>query len=488
MKKNLFIRYNVMCIAIIILSNCFIGAVIMYLVVDYSKYNSMETQMSIIMRNAKDDQDYDMGYTIETSLRCVFEKTCPPDNRLVLYDENKEVIYTDLEEEYIKTIDLQHFANKIEHNGEYRGKKSIGLLSANHKCHVYGKSLKDYFENSKAKYMVILDLENDFKNSYKLVVLKFVISLICVICFSILILLVYTYYITIPLRQMKVVAQEYARGNFKPKVEINTRDDIGALAQTMNSMSEAIAKFEESSRNFVSNVSHEFKTPITSIIGFIDGLIDGTIPEERRGHYLQIISNEVKRLSSLVQSMLNISKIESGGIKPVFVPVNINNIIGRILVGFFDKIEKKSLDISGMEDVGDCWIQGDENLVYQIFYNLIENAIKFSNENGCISFKFIEIANARIITVRNTGEGLKQEEMDKMFDRFYKTDKSRSKDKSGFGLGLNIVLTIVRLCNWRINVKSEYGKYTEFILTFGACDSPKKRDDNKCDDTINEDK
>ncbi len=478
MRKNLFVRYNVMCILIIIVSNCFIAAVITYHVVDHSKYNSMKTQVDMLIHNAVEEQKYGEGYTVESSLKYMFKRGCPDDNRIVLYDENKNVIYTDLEEKYIGTIDLEYFANKIELNGEYCGKKPIGPSNLNNKCHVYGKSLEEIFPNSKVKYMVILDLENDFKNSYKLVVVKFINSLICIICFSILILLIYTYYITVPLRQMKVVAQEYARGNFKPKVEVNTKDDIGALAQTMNSMSEAIAKFEESSRNFVSNVSHEFKTPITSIIGFIDGLIDGTIPEEKRGHYLQIISNEVKRLSNLVQSMLNISKIESGGIKPVFVPVNINNIIGRILVGFFDKIENKKLDICGMEDVDDCWIQGDENLVYQIFYNLIENAIKFANEEGCISFKFIQVANARIITVRNTGEGLKQEEIDKMFDRFYKTDKSRSKDKSGFGLGLNIVLTIVRLCNWRINVKSEYGKYTEFILTFRACNSPKKRDDS----------
>ena len=167
--------------------------------------------------------------------------------------------------------------------------------------------------------------------------------------------------------------------------------------------------------------------------------------------------------------MLNISKIESGGIKPVFVPVNINNVIGRILVGFFDKIEGKNLDICGMDDVDDCWVDGDENLIYQIFYNLIENAIKFSNESGCISFKFVQVAYARIITVRNTGDGLTKEELGRLFDRFYKTDQSRSKDKSGFGLGLNIVSTIVKLCNWRINVKSEYGKYTEFILTFKGC-------------------
>lgn len=486
MGKNLFVRYNVMCILIIILSNCFIGAVIMYLVVDHSKYNSMETQVDMLIRNALDEQEYGEGYTVESSLKYMFKRVCPQDNRLVLYDENKEVIYTNLEKKYIGTIDLEYFAKKMEHQNNYSSKRPIGPSNLNERCHVYGRYLGEYFPNSVAKYMVILDLENDFKGSYRYVIVQFINSLICVICFSILVLLLYTYYITMPLRQMKAVAQEYARGNFKPKVEVNTKDDIGALAQTMNSMSEAIAKFEESSRNFVSNVSHEFKTPITSIIGFVDGLIDGTIPEEKRGHYLQIISNEVKRLSNLVQSMLNISKIESGGIKPVFEPVNISNIIGRILVGFFDKIESKKLDICGMENVEDCWIQGDENLVYQIFYNLIENAIKFANEEGCISFRFIQIANARSITLRNTGEGLKQEEIDKMFDRFYKTDKSRSKDKSGFGLGLNIVLTIVRLCNWRINVKSEYGKYTEFILTFRACDSPIKRDGNELDDSVDE--
>lgn len=474
MKKNLFVRYNVMCIAIIILSNCFIAAIIMYFVVDYSKYNFMEIQMGVLIENAMDDQDKGV-YTVESSLEHAFIATCPRDMRLVLYDENKEVIYTNLEDEYIDTIDLPYFARRIEHTGEYTGKKSIDSANLNRKCHIYGKPVKDYFENSKVKYMAIIDLENDFQKSYKFVVVKFIIALICVICFSILILLVYTYYITSLLRQMKTVAQEYARGNFEPKVDFCTNDDIGELAQTMNSMSESIAKFEESSRNFVSNVSHEFKTPITSIIGFIDGLIDGTVPEEKRDYYLKIVYNEVKRLSQLVQSMLNISKIESGGIKPVFVPVNINNIIGRILVGFFDKIESKNLDIRGMDDVDDCWVEGDENLIYQIFYNLIENAIKFSNENGCISFKFIQIAHARIITVRNSGDGLTEEELDKLFDRFYKTDQSRSKDKSGFGLGLNIVSTIVKLCNWRINVKSEYGKYTEFILTFKGCKLPDNR-------------
>lgn len=477
MKKNLFVRYNVMCIAIIILSNCFIAAIIMYFVVDYSKYNFMEIQLGLLIENALDEQD--MGvYTLESSLQHAFKITCSRDMRLVLYDENKEVIYTNLEDEYIGTIDLQYFAKKIEHNGEYHGKKSIGLSSVNRQCHIFGKPVKDYHENSRAKYIVIMNLENDFKKTYKLIIVKFIISLICVICFSILIILAYTYYITSPLRQMKVVAQEYARGNFEPKVDVYTNDDIGELARTMNAMSESIAKFEESSRNFVSNVSHEFKTPITSIIGFIDGLIDGTVPEEKRDYYLKIISSEVKRLSQLVQSMLNISKIESGGIKPVFVPVNINNIIGRILVGFFDKIESKNLDIHGMDDVDDCWVEGDENLIYQIFYNLIENAIKFSNESGCISFKFIQVAHARIITVRNSGDGLTKEELGKLFDRFYKTDQSRSKDKSGFGLGLNIVLTIMKLCNWRINVKSEYGKYTEFILTFKGCDLPNDSDNH----------
>lgn len=475
MKKNLFVRYNVMCIAIIILSNFFIAAVIMYFVVDYSQYNFMESQMGVLIENAMDDYDK-RACTFEISLQRAFKSTCPRDMRLVLYDENKEVVYTDLEDKYIGTIDLQYFAKKIEHNGEYSGKKSIGLSNLNRKCHIFGKSVKDYNENSKAKYIVLIDLEDDFQKSYKLVVVRFIVSLICVICFSILILLAYTYYITNPLRQMKAVAQEYAHGNFEPKVDVYTNDDIGELAKTMNSMSESIAKFEESSRNFVSNVSHEFKTPITSIIGFIDGLIDGTVPEEKRDYYLQIISNEVKRLSQLVQSMLNISKIESGGIKPVFVPVNINNIIGRILVGFFDKIDSKNLDIHGMEDVDDCWVEGDENLIYQIFYNLIENAIKFSDESGCISFKFVQVAHARIVTVRNTGDGLTKEEVGRLFDRFYKTDQSRSKDKSGFGLGLNIVLTIVKLCNWRINVKSEHGKYTEFILTFKGCDLPGNSD------------
>ena len=479
MRRSLFIRYNFISVVMIIIGSCFTSAIIMYFVADFSEHNFLQAEVNTIVRNAFDDMEIHSERTLESSLKYNFKLMSSNTMRLILFDRDKNIMYSNLEHEYIGTIDLGHIADKLEHSGEYRGKKDIGPPEKNKKCHIYGRELSSYFSESSIKYLAILDFENNFTGVYKMISLKFVFALACVVCFSILVLMMYTFYISKPLRKMKHVAMEYERGNFKPKVSVNTKDDIGKLAQTMNSMSQSIEKFEESSRNFVSNVSHEFKTPITSISAFVDGILDGTIPEQKRAHYLKIVSSEIKRLSNLVHSMLNMSKIESGGVKPVLVPIDVNQTIRTIIENFVDKIEAKNLRIKGMEKTENCWVEGDEGLTHQVFYNLIENAIKFANDGGYILFGAFRVSNFLTIRIQNSGSGLRADEKERLFERFYKTDKSRSQDKSGVGLGLNIVLTIVRLCGWKIDVNSGYGKYTEFILTLRSCEKPKPEQDDE---------
>ena len=248
------------------------------------------------------------------------------------------------------------------------------------------------------------------------------------------------------------------------RVPVEGYDEVSKLAMAFNTMASSLAAQDQTSRSFIANVSHELKTPMTTISGFIDGILDGTIPEEKQRHYLTIVSEEVKRLSRLIKSMLNIAKIEAGEmvIKPV--PVDINDIVCRTVFTFEKAIEEKRLDIRGL-DVDKIMVEADPDLIHQVVYNLIDNAVKFVNEGGYIEFSYTVDTAMTYIGVKNSGQGLTKEEVPRVFDRFYKTDKSRSLDKNGVGLGLHIVRSIINLHSGDIMVRSVEGEYCEFVFS-----------------------
>ena len=217
-------------------------------------------------------------------------------------------------------------------------------------------------------------------------------------------------------------------------------------------------------RSFIANVSHELKTPMTSIAGFIDGILDGTIDPDQERHYLRIVSDEVKRLSRLVRSMLNLSRIEAGELKVQTTPFNILEIICETVFSFEQSIEQKNLDIRGL-DTDKVMVDADPDLLHQVVYNLIDNAVKFVNPGGYLEFSFSVDANMTYVGIRNSGEGLSKEEIPRVFDRFYKTDRSRGVDKNGVGLGLYLVRSIINLHGGDIIVKSVQGEYTEFVFS-----------------------
>ena len=223
-------------------------------------------------------------------------------------------------------------------------------------------------------------------------------------------------------------------------------------------------------RSFIANVSHELKTPMTSIAGFIDGILDGTIPQEKERHYLTIVSDEVKRLSRMVRSMLNIAKIEAGEMKLKPTVFDVNEVVLSSIFTFEQMIEKKHLDIRGLEE-GKVMVEADEDLIHQVVYNLLENAVKFVNEGGYIEVSYTVEQKRTYIHIKNSGEGIPKEEISKVFDRFYKTDRSRSMDKTGVGLGLYIVRQIVNLHQGEVIVRSVEGEYCEF--SFSVATAPK---------------
>ncbi|MDO4494363.1 MAG: HAMP domain-containing sensor histidine kinase [Clostridiaceae bacterium] len=280
-----------------------------------------------------------------------------------------------------------------------------------------------------------------------------------------------SYRLTKPLREMSAAAKQYATGDFskrinikRSKFRISGHDEIDELVQAFNTMAQALATLEMSRRSFVANVSHELKTPMTTIGGFIDGILDGTIEKEKETQYLKVVSDEVKRLSRLVTGMLNMSKIEAGELDLKPQRFDISEMIFRTMLGFEQLIDNKHIEVRGLDTLENNLVTADKDMINQVVYNLIDNAVKFTPEGGYIEVSSKSDIEKVIIKIRNSGKGIPSEELDKIFERFYKIDKSRSYDVKGAGMGLYIVKTIIELHGGQIVARSEPGEYAEFIF------------------------
>lgn len=272
-----------------------------------------------------------------------------------------------------------------------------------------------------------------------------------------------TYSMTKPMREMLAATKRYAKGDFSYRLPIRGNDELADLTVAFNSMADSLALLESSRRSFVANVSHELKTPMTSIAGFIDGMLDGTISEpEQQEKYLGIVSDEVKRLSRLISSMLNMSKIEAGELTIAKKSYNISGQIIQVLLNFEVPIEQKNIKILGLDEMQNVKITADSDMINQVVYNLIDNAVKFTPEGGSIEFKAYVEKNEAVIKIKNSGVGIPIDDLKKVFERFYKVDKSRSADTKSVGLGLYIVKSIIDLHDGKITVNSIENEFVEF--------------------------
>ncbi len=267
-----------------------------------------------------------------------------------------------------------------------------------------------------------------------------------------------------PLKEISEATRQMANGDFSRRVSAENNDEIGDLAVSFNKMSESLESLDTMRNSFVTNVSHDLKTPMTTIGGFVDGILDGTIPENMQHKYLTIVSGEVRRLSNTVNTMLNLSKVESGVAQLTYSRVDLTDMVCRIIISFETMLTEKSIDVLGLDDAPSVSLECDENMMYQAVYNLIDNAVKFTQSDGYISFYFSENNSDVEMYIKNSGNGISPDEIDRIFERFYKTDKSRSVDRSGSGIGLHIVKTIVDKHGGEITARSVEGQYTEFRL------------------------
>ncbi len=271
--------------------------------------------------------------------------------------------------------------------------------------------------------------------------------------------------ITAPIRKISAAAKQLAAGDFTQRVDVSADDEIGQLAQTFNEMADSLEKSEDMRKNFVSDVSHELRTPMTTITGFVEGVLDETIPPERQKFYLKIVLDESKRLSKLVTNLLDISRISSEQKKLELSHFDINEMIRVAVIGFEKRFNEKKLEVNAFFEQETETVVAEKDSIHRVVNNLLDNAIKFSYENGKIDITTTRRGDKIAISVRNTGVGISEENRKSIFERFFKQDKSRSVNKSGVGLGLYLVKSIIQKHGETITVDSRENEYAEFTFT-----------------------
>lgn len=278
-----------------------------------------------------------------------------------------------------------------------------------------------------------------------------------------------------PLDALSVAARRYALGDFSVRVSVKKRDDeIGTLVESFNNMASSLEKSEKSRQEFISNVSHELRTPMTTIAGFADGILDGTIPHSQEEKYLRKISDETRRLSRLVRNMLDLSHAESRAVdKSKRISFDLSELLLQTLLSFESRAKAKNLDVDPQLPEDSIFVLAERDSITQVLYNLTDNAIKFAEENSTIKIRLFKKNGKAYVSVKDRGVTIPPDDLPYIFDRFHKSDRSRSVDKDGMGLGLYLVKKIINSHDEDIVVKSNDGE-TEFLFTLPLSQPVKK--------------
>ena len=301
------------------------------------------------------------------------------------------------------------------------------------------------------------------KRSGLLGILQMVFLVVYALCG--LLLLCYQRWIHVPMKQISKGAAEYANGNLSYRIPVKSEDEMGYLSRTLNYMADKINQNGEYQRTFIANVSHDFRSPLTSIKGYVEAILDGTIPPEMQEKYLKIISHEADRLEKLTRSLLVLNDLDQRKRMMNVRRFDINDVIKNTANTFEGTCSTKNIDLQLFLCGKELFVEADLEQIQQVLYNLLDNAIKFSNDNSSIIIE-TTVKNGKVfVSVKDHGIGIPKESLSKVWDRFYKTDSSRGKDRKGTGLGLSIVKEIIRAHNQNINVISTEGVGTEFIFT-----------------------
>ncbi len=496
MFKSSFAKYLTAFVIIILVSFLMLSGIITSMIrthVTSDKEDKLQNSCHIIASSFESDAVEAMDAYIKShalSIQTLAQLVkVDYDFNVLITDETGEVLlstYTTTDQglpshyDDLGYVSLVKFGDEVTDNGTkfmtYRGEleeiTSDLEGTTNDRCLVYGKSIMTDGQPRGYVFTLASTTKEDVLIS---VARKTVInSSIWVMLAAVIAAYFITERIVHPLKSMTRAAKSFGKGDFSERIAVNGHDEVSELALAFNNMAESLESLESMRNSFLANVSHDLRTPMTTISGFIDGIISGAIPKEQHEHYLGVISGEVHRLSRLVSQLLDISRLESGDRKFNFADFDVAEVSRLILLSFEQKIDQKRLDVEFNSEEDAMYVNADKDAIYQIIYNLCHNAIKFSAEGGKFVISISRIAGKKIkVSVFDQGQVIPPEDAKHIFDRFYKTDKSRGLDKSGVGLGLYICKTIIDAHGEEIH-HEPHGDGCEFWFTLKEGESVSK--------------
>ncbi len=296
------------------------------------------------------------------------------------------------------------------------------------------------------------------------VIFMYVLSFFVALAISFVLAYFLSEKITEPIKAIRKAADDFSCGQLDTRIKINTKNELHFLAESFNHMADSLSEVEKQRASFISDISHELRTPMTTITGFVQGILDDTIPKEKQHLYLKIVLDETRCLSKLVSDLLENSRYNSESLKLEKTGFDINEQLRITIIGFEKRFNEKNLILNATFKNDNELVYADKDSIKRVLTNLIDNAIKFSYKGGKIDINTWSDGDRVYISIRNEGEGVPKEVQNFIFERFYKFDKSRSRNKNGVGLGLAIVKSIINKHGEKIELKSEPGKYAEFTF------------------------
>ncbi|WP_372997536.1 ATP-binding protein [Lutispora sp.] len=333
-------------------------------------------------------------------------------------------------------LGILYRGRNIIETGNFGGKFKEPVLTVG-----YPIFYNDEFEGGVLVHASMPGIQKSIRDIYSITVLAITFS--GLLAYSILYFQIKR--ISVPLSEISKAAKIISGGEFQKRLKIKTGDEIEELAKSFNDMAESLEKIEENRRNFIANISHDLRSPMTSIKGFVGGIMDGTIPPEMQGHYLNIVMEECQRLIKMTNELLELNNIQQGKVEVNKTNFELNEMLRRKLINFEKDITKKNIDVMLKFYDDSTIVNADKSMMERIVTNLLDNAVKFTEEEGYISLRTREEKNKVIVEITNTSTNMDDNKLKNMWERFHKGDESRGIYKSGFGLGLSIVKEMIIL-------------------------------------------
>ena len=422
-----------------------------------TKLSNLEKQMGIIensINNYLNQQDGSYS-----QLKEIIKMACISTNTEAIITDRLGYVYLVNGEDYQNLMYSKIKLNTESLSSNIEFKKEVFKVD-NASIKGYVKAI--YEDGEIDGYMIML-MQNESERNFNMFII-WITVIIEIIISAIVIKIVTNQIIIRPINNINNVAKRLAKGEVEKRVVVNCNNEIGELAESFNMMAECLEKSDTKRREFISNVSHELRSPITSIKGFIGGILDGVIPRDRENYYLKIVYDEIDRLARLVNDLLDMSAMESGKFNLAITEFDINQVISLCILNLEHKIQEKGLNVKATFYNNRAYVLGDRDRIIQVVTNIIENSIKYSNDDGEIKIDVYSKGEKIYVDIFNSGECIEEKELNKIWDRFYKSDKSRT-NKLSTGLGLPIVRSILSQHNEDIWVKNIEGKGVSFIFT-----------------------